>query len=203
MPPDFTRRSFLGLLPAAAIGLTTNLEAEGLDVRMAGESIRVTAPQLRFVTGNPLERLKNGAPVPFALQLSLSTDHWASVAVRDIERFVLSYDLWEEKFSIAKMGRPRRLISHLAAHAAESWCVGEMSLATAGISEQQQFWVRLEARAENPAEQAELERQESVSLARLIDMFSRRARGDQNRWAADAGPLRLIDLKKAAAEVKG
>jgi hypothetical protein len=203
MPSHVTRRGFLGwLLPAPGVCLAMTVESDGLEVRLANERIRVAAPRLRFVAGKPLERLRNGAPVPFAFQLAVSTDHWISVLDRDIERFVLSYDLWEERFSIAKMGHPRRSVSHLTARAAETWCVDDLTLAPGRIAEQQPFWVRLEVRAENPAEQAELERQESVSLTRLIEIFSRRARGEQTRWVAEAGPLRLAALRQAAPGVQ-
>lgn len=198
---DITRRRVLSwLLPACGMCLT--VDAESLDVRLTGDFIRVSAPQFRFVIGKPLERLQNGAPVPFAMQLSVSTDRWASVLQRDIERFVLSYDLWEEKFSAAKMGHPRKSVSNLSARQAEAWCVDGLSLAPGSIAPQQAFWVRLEVRAENPAEQAELERQESVSLTRLIEIFSRRARGEQTRWVAEAGPVRLAELRKAAPGVR-
>jgi hypothetical protein len=203
MPSHITRRSFVGfLLPAAGACLTTAGEAERLEVRVAGERIRVAAPQLRFIVGKPLERLRNGAPVPFAFQLAVSADHWDSVLDRDIERFVLSYDLWEEKLAIAKLGPPRKSVSHLAASAAEAWCVGELSVAPGRIGEEQPFWVRLEVRAENPAEEAELDRQESVSLTRLIEIFGRRGRGEQSRWVAEAGPVKLAELRKAATGVR-
>ncbi len=198
MPSHITRRGFLGcLLPAPGICLAMTAEGDGLDVRLANERLRVAAPRMQFVSGKPLERLRNGAPVPFAFQLTLSIDHWASVLDRDIERFVLSYDLWEERFSITKMGHPRKSVSHLTARAAETWCVDDLELAPGRIEERQSFWVRLEVRAENPAEQAELDRQESVSLSRLIEIFSRRAHGEQTRWVAEAGPVRLADLRKA------
>jgi hypothetical protein len=196
MPPSLTRRRFLGLLvPACGFGLAKGMGTEGLDVRLADGLLRVSAPKLKFVTGQPLERLQNGAPVPFAFQLAVSTDRWASVLSRDIERFVFSYDLWEEKFAVARMGHPRKSVSHLSARAAEAWCVDELSLAPAGIGPEQPFWVRLDVRAENPAEQAELDRQESMSLTRLIEIFSRRTRGEQNRWTADGGPFRLSELR--------
>ncbi|HOK46323.1 MAG TPA: hypothetical protein PLK67_10345, partial [Bryobacteraceae bacterium] len=154
------------------------------------------APHLRFVTGKPLERLQNGAPVPFAFQLAISTDRWATVYARDIQRFVFSYDLWEEKFAVVKAGHPRKSVSHLTARAAEAWCIDELSLAPTGIGGQQPFWVRLEVRHENPAELAEWDSQETMSLTRLIEIFSRRTRGDQDRWEVRAGPLRLDDLKR-------
>jgi hypothetical protein len=197
MPPDITRRRLLGLLvPACGIGLAKGMESETLDVRLVEGFLRVSAPRLKFVSGKPLERLQNGAPVPFAIQLAVSTDRWATVLSRDIERFVFSYDLWEEKFAVVKMGYPRKSVSHLGARAAEAWCLDELALAPAGIEEKQPFWVQLDVRSENPAEQAELDRQESVSLTRLIEMFSRRTRGEQTRWLADAGPFRLEELEK-------
>jgi hypothetical protein len=187
------------LLPASRVCLSMTADGDGLRVRLDSERIRVAAPQLRFLSGKPLERLRNGAPVPFAFQLAISADHWSSVLDRDIERFVLSYDLWEERFSIVRMGHPRRSASHLTARAAETWCVDELSLAPGRIAPDQPFWVRLEVRAENPAEQAELERQDSVSLTRLIEIFSRRGRGTDTRWVAEAGPLRLASLRKNGA----
>jgi hypothetical protein len=178
------------------MGLVRAMESEAMDLRLVEERLRVAVPRLRFISGKPLERLQNGAPVPFAFQLSISTDRWVTVLSRDIERFVFSYDLWEEKFAVTKAGYPRKSISHLTARAAEAWCVDELSLAPSGIGARQQFWVRLDVKAENPAEQAELDRQENMSLTRLIEIFSRRARGDQERWVVDAGPFLLDDLKK-------
>jgi hypothetical protein len=194
-----TRRCLLcRLLPAAGMCLSTPLFAdEELDVYLRGDRIKISAPRLRFVAGPPLERLQNGAPVPFAIQLSISTDRWRSTLSRDIERFVLSYDLWEEKFSVIRLGNPRRGVSNLGARAAEAWCVDEMSLAAAGLKDQR-FWVRLEVRNEDRSQSAG--DAEGPTLAHLIELFSRRGRSDQqSRWQFDAGPLRLSDLRKMAA----
>lgn len=199
-PAQIMRRGLVcWLLPVWGACLAASLSAEDFQVRLNNGRIRIAAPQLRFVAGKPLERLQNGAPVPFAVQLSLSTDHWSTTQLRDIERFVFSYDLWEEKFSIAKLGHPRKSVSHLSARAAEAWCVDEMALDPAGIGQRQPFWVRLEVRVENPGEQAPLDSEDGVSLARLVELFSRRARREQARWSLDAGPFRLEELKKVAA----
>lgn len=192
-----TRRGLLGwLLPACGYALA--VEGDGLDVRMEGGRIRVAAPQLRFLTGKPLERLRNGAPAPFAIQLSASTDRWSTVVQRDIQRFMLSYDLWEERFAAVKAGSPRHSASHLTERAAEAWCINEVSLTPAGIGENQPFWVRLDVRSENPAEQAELDRQDAMSLTRLIELFSRRTRGELARWSLEAGPVLIAELRRAA-----
>ncbi|HZY74491.1 MAG TPA: hypothetical protein VFE22_15390, partial [Edaphobacter sp.] len=160
--------------------------------------IRVAAPHLRFVTGHALERLHNGAPVPFAIQLALSTDRWLTVAQRDIERFVVSYDLWEEKFSISKLGSPHKAVSHLNTRAVEAWCLDEMAVLPAAAP-QQPFWLRLEVRAENPGDaDAPLLTEEGVSLTRLVEMFSRRTRNEQTRWVAESGPFRMAGLMRGA-----
>jgi hypothetical protein len=159
--------------------------------------IRISAPKFHFVTGRALERLRNGSPVPFAVQLALSTDRWATIAQRDIERFVVSYDLWEEKFSISKLGSPHKSASHLSIQTTEAWCIEEMAVAPASAAGDPAFWLRLEVRAENPGEDTPLLTDEGVSLSRLVELFSRRARTDQSRWLVEAGPFRLAELTKS------
>jgi hypothetical protein len=196
-PAHITRRQLLFLLlPASGACLSKVLSSEDLDARLEGGRIRVTAPRLRFVSGGALERLQNGVLVPFALQLSLSTDRWATVSHRDIERFIFSYDLWEQSFSIVKLGSPRQSASHMAARAAESWCIGGMALPPSDLAPDQPFWLRLEVRAENPSEDTRVMTEDGVSLTRLVELFSRRARGGENRWSVEAGPFRLASLAR-------
>lgn len=200
MPSDITRRALLwGIVPACGTCLSVPPGAEDLEVRLVSGRIRVAAPRLHFVEGKLLERLHNGAPVPFALQLSLSTDRFVTTLARDIERFILSYDLWEERISAAKLGHPRKSNSGLTAPAAEAWCVSEMAVAPAGFSDSQPFWVRLDVRAGDPDAAAPAEAEDPMSLARLIDLFSRRTRGERTRWSAEGGPYRLAVLKNGPA----
>ncbi len=193
-----TRRKLLYcLIPASGACFSMSLSAETLEPRFSGGKIRVVVPELHFVSGKALERLHNAAPVPYAIQLALSTDRWVTVAQRDIERFVLSYDLWEEKFAIVKLGSPRKSVSHLNARAAEAWCLDELVVPPASVSAEQPFWLRVEVRAENPGDgDAPLLTDEGVSLTRLIEMFSRRTRNEQTRWVVDAGPFRLSSLMR-------
>lgn len=179
------------------------LWAQSLLVRLTDDHLRVSAPALRFVTGKPLERLHDGAPVVFALQLSLSVDAQAATLLRDIQRFVMSYDLWEEKFSILKLGHPRGAVSHLSAEGAEAWCLDSLALPASGLAPEKPFWIKLEGRVEEAAEPAGLESEGNVSLSRLIELFSRRTRSEQTRWAAAAGPLRLAGLKRSSERAPG
>lgn len=194
---EVTRRTFLALLaPAVAAASAASQRCELLDVRLDGALLRIAAPKLHFITGKPLQRLRDGAPVPFAIQLSLTLNPAASSPVyRDIQRFVLSYDLWEQRFSVTRLGPGHRSASHATAAAAEAWCLGEMSLEPAGLTPGQPFWVRLEVRAEDPVNRAAADG-DSMTLARLIELFSRRSRGEEKSWNAQAGPFSLADLRR-------
>lgn len=179
------------------------LWAQSLVVRMTNDHLRVSAPTLRFVAGRPLERLHDGAPVAFAFQLSLSIDSHATTLPRDIQRFVMSYDLWEEKFSILKLGPARRSVSHLPAEGAEAWCLDILALPASGLTPEKPFWIKLEGRTEEGGEPAGPVSEGSMSLNRLIEWFSRRTRSEQPRWIATAGPLRLAELRKSSPRAPG
>lgn len=186
--------------PGAA--LLCPLFAQSLYVRLEDGKVRVTAPQLHFIAGQPLDRLRNGAPVAFAIQLSFSRNRTDAPErdlsrVRDINRFMVSYDIWAEKFSVVKLGHPRRSASQLSATAAESWCIGDMSLPASGFPKDRPLWARLEVRAED-SNGRDGDNDAPVSLTRLIDIFSRRVQGEQSRWVAEAGPLRLEDLTRVS-----
>src|ERR1035438_6466124 len=111
------------LLAGVAIPLSCLGAAERLSVAWDGDDLRVAAPQLHFLAGKPLDRLRDGAAVVFLTQLTLTTDNFTTSLRRTPERFVFSYDLWEEKFSVTKLGEGQRTVSHLSAMAAEAWCL--------------------------------------------------------------------------------
>lgn len=171
--------------------------AQDVLVRLSGDQLQLSAPSFHFITGKPLESLKNGSAIPFDIQVSILTDGKSTVVRRAFERFVVSYDLWEEKFSVTRMRSTRASVSHLSASAAEAWCLNKFSLASSGLPEDRPFWVRVEVRARNAREANETESETQLSLSTLIDIFSSpaRAHGD-SQWRADSGPLRLTDLRR-------
>ena len=101
---------------AACLGVL----AQDLVLRRAGDELRVAAPRLHFLTGKPLERMRNGAAVTFDMQVTILPDNRQVILRRGFERFVISYDLWEEKFSVTRVRSARATASHLTAEAAES-----------------------------------------------------------------------------------
>ena len=193
------RRTWLLVFMAA-----TPPSDQSLLVRREGDRLRVTAPQIRFLNGRPLETLRNGASVSFASQISLSTISVSSNSVssetppllaRHVDRFVVSYDLWEEKFSAMRPGPPQRSVSRLTGPATEAWCLDQALPIPSALTPQRRFSVRLELRAEDPRETASVVGEPGINITRLIEIFSRPPRTQQPRWVAGAGPLRLEDLK--------
>jgi hypothetical protein len=170
--------------------------AEHLTVAWDGDDLHVAWPELHFLTGKPLRRLQDGASVVFLTQLTLTTDNFTSVLRRTPERFVFSYDLWEEKFSVTKLGPGRRTASRLSADAAEAWCLDNVAISASDLTPGRPFWLRFELRAAEPKDEAAVLGEPGINLTRLIEIFSRRPRDEQPHWTAEAGPLRLGDLKR-------
>ncbi len=163
----------------------------------------MAAPQVHFLAGRPLERLRNGASVWFDFHLSALAERPAAGAAlrvleRAIERFAVSYDLWEEKFSVSRLSPPAAAASHLTSATAEAWCLDHLPLATAALAPEIPFWLRLEVRAEDARDRPPLLAEPGINLARLIEIFSRPSRSGQPSWLAEDGPFRLADLKNRA-----
>ena len=103
-------RAATGVLAAlAALGAFSAYAVSPNAVRLFayldGDLLRISAPQLNFLNGKPLERLKDGGSVAFVAQISLHTSPGAVVsATRTAARFAFSYDIWEEKFSVTRVG---------------------------------------------------------------------------------------------------
>src|SRR6476646_12061048 len=114
-----SRRSWL--LASMAIPLSRLRAAVPLAVSFDGDNLRVSAPDLHFLTGKALERLKDAATVTFLSQLTLFSDAHGTVFKRAAERLVVSYDLWEEKFSVTIPGGSRRRHEKASAAEAASW----------------------------------------------------------------------------------
>jgi hypothetical protein len=177
-------------LIAAAVPLV----GQGLVVRLTGDQLKIAAPNLRFLEGKLLDRLRAGNVVVYAAHLSLVGDNEVG-RTRTIERCATSYDLWEEKFAVARLGvTPRQSMSHLTTAGAEAWCLDQVSLRTGGLRENEPFRLRLELQGEDDAG-AKATTDSSLILSRLIDLFSRPAPAGSPRWIEESGRLLLQELR--------
>lgn len=169
-----------------------------LQVHENGNELTVAAPGFHFLTGKALARLHDGLSVPFDAQLSLLTAASHSSAVqRSFDRFVVSYDLWEEKFSVTRLREPRTSASHLSAAAAETWCLENLRLPLAGIEDSGAVRLRLDLRSAETKDAGPLAAGPGINLASLIEIFSRPARSQQQVWTVESAPFRLLDFKRS------
>ena len=170
--------------------------AQAVTARIEGEQLHLVASRIHFLTGEALQRLRDGATVNYELELTARPDRTGKLLGRAWNRFAVSYDLWEEKFAVTKLGGSPKAVSHLTAAAAEAWCIDNTSMPIGVLPQNESFWVRLDYRAEEAGASADQGENSSFSLSSLVDIFSRRTRGEQVHGTEEVGPLRLIDLRK-------
>jgi hypothetical protein len=168
--------------------------AQPLTVSRVGDTVRVHAPGFGFIKGEVLARLKDGRSVRVDLEVAVLPRPGATPVAQNRQTFVLSYDLWEERFAVTQAGAPPRSISHLTPAAAEAWCIEQLAIADSALGSLGRdlpFWARLQYRildgdvATTPDENA------GLTLRWLIDTLSRRRWADTSAHAIEAGPLRL------------
>jgi hypothetical protein len=169
------------------------VSSQGLLVRRVGGDIHVSAPSLHFLTGKSLARLRDGAAVPFDFQLVITSCSKNNVVARALERFTVSYDVWEEKFSVVRMSDLHRSSLRMPASGAESWCLDHIVIPAAAVPSGQQLWARLEIRSAEAKEPPDTG--SGINIATLIEIFSRPSRPQQDRWSVESAPFQLADLK--------
>lgn len=185
----------MGASAVLGLGLhALTVSDETLTPRWVADQLLVNAPKLHFLTGKSLERLHNGAAVPFDFQLTIASGKGNPALQRALERFVVSYDVWEEKFRVVEL-RGRKSRAHLSAAAAEAWCLENISLPTEQINASQNLWVKLEVRSAESKTTATLSDDSGISLSTLIELFSRPTRNSQDHWSIETGPFKLGDLR--------
>src|SRR4051812_43068810 len=170
-----SRRSWL--MAGLTLPLFSARAADLLNVRYDGDTIRVAPVNAHFLIGKQLERLKDGAAVAFVAQLDLLNEQ--RVLVRRLNaHFVVSYALWEERFSIAQLGKNPRSVDGLSAPAAEAWCFEGLTMGMLGIPTDRYFLLKLDVRT-GGARDIEGETPAGISIRDLIGMLGQRK---QEEW---------------------
>ena len=90
-----------------------------------------------------------------------------------------------------------RAASRLTAAMAEAWCLENMPIPLQSVPERQSFMIRLECSIEDNENGNGEQSNSSLTLARLIDVFSRKRKAEPPKWEAVSGLLRLDDLKSS------
>jgi len=183
----------LALICLVLLGMSVS--SEDLILRRAAGEIHVMAPRIHFLTGRALQRLRDGGTVPFDFQFSIAAGTKTNVVGRTVERFMVSYDVWEEKFKVVALGNYRRYSSHLSANGAEAWCLENIFIPATGIPGNKQLWARLEIRGVEPKEKASAFPDPGISISTLIEIFSHQPRSQQEHIALESMPFLLSELK--------
>jgi hypothetical protein len=192
-----SRRSWL--LAGLTIPLFSARAADSMKVTYDGDNLHVAAPTLHFLAGKPLERLKYGDVVAYVAQLELLNEARTAVIRPQKGRFVVSYALWEEKFSVTQLGSPSgtpRTAEGLTAVAAETWCFENLTMSTLGLEPKLYYWLRLELRTGTARDFAE-EPKIGISLHDLIDLLGRK-NTEVTHWGPVETRVRLSDLPRLA-----
>ncbi len=164
-----------------------------------GDSLYPVVPAVHFLTGKPLDRLKDGNSVVYASLLSLYTYSQSTPKREAKSRFVVSYAIWEDNFQVTIPGSSSRTKSGLSPAQAEAWCLENMAISSAGISPDAPFNLRLEIRADLRRDVSGALADPGISIPRLlVDVFSPKPGPDNPRWGPyETGPIRLSDLAPA------
>lgn len=200
-----SRRSTLALGTALAAGAVISAFAieyneRKLSARLESDLLHVSAPNFSFLTGKPLERLKDGASVGFIAQLTVSrSPNYVMADARSIARFAVSYDIWDEHFSVTQITdhpEQKRSASHLSGPAAEAWCLEKLVINRAELPADRPFYVQLDMRVLDLRDQSGVIGDTGISISRMLQIFSQPVREKQAAWLLNSGPVRLEDLLK-------
>jgi hypothetical protein len=176
-------------LATVPLGVT----AQSINVRASQDSLHLRSTGLGFLEGQVSERLKDGRTVRVDFVLTVLEKPDGTPVATAEHSFNLSFDLWEQRFAVTRVGKPPRSISHLTARDAEAWCLDNITLplsAMGRLRSDTPFWVRLAYRVleRMPAGRRE---DESFTLWTLIDVLSRRRQDQDGGQSVEAGPFRL------------
>lgn len=187
-----SRRSWL--LAGLAAPLFSARAAQALQIQYDGDSLRVSVPTLHILTGGPLKLLQDGSSVVYVAQLDLLSENRAQVVKQDKARFALSYALWEEKFSVTRLGNTPRTAEGLSAAAAEAWCFENLALSTLGIAPDLFYWLRFDIRTAT-ARDFSGDAMSGLSIPKLIEILGRK-NTPVTHWDPLEMRVRLADLPR-------
>ncbi len=195
--PQISRRGWLiasllaPLFPARA--------ADSLIVTSDGDNLHISSLGLHFLQGKSLNRLKSGSSVEYVATVGLFRDQFATQFKRTESHFFVSYDIWGngDMFAVSipgAPGKPTRRRTNLSLSATETWCIENVVVSTAGIPQDQQFWLQLDLKTVPPKISSILEPGGGLHV-NVIEVLTPGL--DERQVFRTSSPLRLEDLKKS------
>jgi hypothetical protein len=135
------------------------LGAQSVTVTRVTDTVHVRAPEFRFLQGRVLTQLRDGRTARLDVRLELLGRANGTVLAQAEQGFNVSFDLWEERFAVTRLGQPARSVSHLTSTAAEAWCLDNVTIPVTAIQADRRgsVWMRLvlQTRDDAPARQTD------------------------------------------------
>ena len=172
--------------------LTVSLAAQSITVSTTGGAVRVRSA-FGFIEGELLDRLRDGRSIRLDFELTVSRQRTEAPIAQVKQSFNLSFDLWEERIAVTRLGAPPRSVSHLRPRDAEAWCFDNLLVPRADLgtlANDAPFWIRLSYTVPD-ATASDSDADDTFTLRRLIDVLSQRPRGNGLGKSIEAGPFRL------------
>jgi len=191
--PPAASAARIALVALACLGAPHRLAAQALTVRASGEMLQMRGSGLRLIESAVAEHLKDGRSVRVDFEMTILDKAQGAAVTQNRQSFVLSFDLWEQRYAVTRTGAMPRSISHLTARDAEAWCVENLSIpltALGRFSRDLPFWVRVEFRVQDQPPPPD-DTQSPFALRTLIEVFSRRGSEEALDRTFTAGPFRI------------
>jgi hypothetical protein len=180
----------------ALAALSIELAAQALSVAVNGDAVHIRAPSFRFLQGDVLSRLHDGRAVRVDVRLDILAQRDGPAVASADQGFNVSFDLWEERFAVTRLGQPVRSVTHLTSAAAEAWCLDNVTVpvASLGAARSGPVWARITLRTQDEAPSRSADPDDDpLSMRRLIDALSRRRPADEAPHILEGGPFRLMN----------
>lgn len=196
-----TRRTWL--LAGVAIPLSRAWAASAPPVLTAafdGDNLYPVAPELHFLSGKLLDRLKDSADTQtFFSQLTLLSG--TQTLRRVTAHFVVSYSIWEENFKVSILSPVNMSKEGMSLRDAEHWTLNNLSsnlaLSASGLAPDQAFKIRWELRAPQIRDISKVLGRNGLSISdSLIEILSRNPNPSDSPLSVETAWLRLRDLPR-------
>ncbi len=178
-----------------ALLVPVTLYAQALSVQVRNNEVRVAAPSLRFLVGRALDKLRNGMPVTFDLQLTALEGPQRNSLRHARSRIAISFDLWEERYAAKELTAPRRTVRRLTSASMEAWAIERVTLPAQGLPRDRELIFQLDIRVREPQEETS-DGSSLLDLREIVDIFSRPRKAEEQRWSVESRPVRLRDVEK-------
>ncbi|MFN7922731.1 MAG: hypothetical protein U0Q16_21680 [Bryobacteraceae bacterium] len=178
-----------GVICASVAGSFAFLWADALGLRLRGDQLFVSVARMDLLREPITAKLKSGQAVAFDFHLALWVGSRSSPRRRAFERFVVSYDLWEERYAVSTLRKPKSSAAGLTPRGVEQWCLERIVVPSVDLGGASTVWAKLDVRAVDPERDAELFTREGLSLTTLIDLVSRTNRSEEQHWSFDSGAV--------------